>query len=140
MITILIQDPSPISRAGISFLLKGNPEFQIIKVVSTLDLLFKLEKKFRPQVVIMDYKSLVEIKNGFINCKEICMKNTAILLLNISEYENLINEFLELGIVGVLERNISQDHLFEAIEKVSRGEILFSITQMLEANKKKKQY
>ena len=123
MSSILIADHHPITREGISSLLKEKDDLNIIGSVTTGNELFKFLKNQIPDVLIMEI-DLPEI-NGISALRNIKTQypGTKMLIFTCHPEEMYALSAIKAGASGYLSKTVSTDSLQQAIQQVARGGI-----------------
>ncbi len=123
MRTILIADHHPITRKGISSLLKDHPEFNITGYVNSANEMFKFLRHHIPDVLIMEL-DLPQI-NG-INALRIIKREhpgIKILVFTCHPEEMYALSAIKAGAAGYVPKTTEVDVLEAAIRQVARGGI-----------------
>lgn len=141
-ITLAIVDDHQIVIDGLKSLLHGHEKFQVL--IETTDPL-KMEAMMRSQPVnILLTDIMMPGMNGAELAKVVHKQfpKTRILALSMSGQGDLVNEMIaESDIAGYVLKNIGQQELTKALDKISGGGIYFSdevLTEMLKSSDKKK--
>ncbi|CAN5136753.1 response regulator transcription factor RqpR [soil metagenome] len=123
MSSILIADHHPITREGITSLLRENNDLDIIGSVTSGNDLFKFLKNKVPDVLIMEI-DLPEI-NGIAALRTIKTQYPAIKLLVFTCHpeEMYALSAIKAGASGYLSKTVPTDSLQQAIQQVARGGI-----------------
>ncbi len=123
MSSILIADHHPITREGISSLLKENDDLNIIGSVTSGTDLFKFLKNTIPDVLVMEI-DLPEI-NGISALRTIKTQypGTKMLIFTCHPEEMYALSAIKAGASGYLSKTVSTISLQQAIQQVARGGI-----------------
>ena len=123
MSSILIADHHPITREGITSLLKENDDLNIIGSVTSGTDLFKFLKNTIPDVLVMEI-DLPEI-NGISSLRTIKTQypGTKMLVFTCHPEEMYALSAIKAGASGYLSKTVSTDSLQQAIQQVARGGI-----------------
>lgn len=128
MSSILIADHHPITREGITSLLKENDDLNVIGSVSSGAELFKFLKNTIPDVLIMEI-DLPEI-NGISALRTIKTQYPGIKMLVFTCHpeEMYALSAIKAGASGYLSKTVSTNNLQQAIQQVARGGIYLNKT------------
>src|SRR5690606_1798797 len=123
MSSILIADHHPITREGITSLLKENDDLNIIGCVTSGTDLFKFLKNTIPDVLVMEI-DLPEI-NGISSLRTIKTQypGTKMLVFTCHPEEMYALSAIKAGASGYLSKTVSTESLQQAIQQVARGGI-----------------
>ncbi len=123
MSTVLIADHHPITKEGITALLRSNENLQVIGNVTSGNELFKFLKHQIPDVLVMEI-DLPQI-NGITALRNI--KNeypgTKMLVFSCHPEEMYALSAIKAGASGYVSKTVSTEHLQQAIQQVARGGI-----------------
>ena len=117
MLKIILADSQAIFRAGAAKVLAVEDDFRIVAQCENSDRMLTALESFRANVLIfstamrVDIRKLVELA-----------KNTKTRLVLVIESGDNSAQYIQLGIAGVVFRNVSGASLVECVRKVSRGE------------------
>lgn len=122
MINILIVDDHPIVAEGLQKLISDKGiDAKCFVAFSVADCMRQLPL-VRPNLVLLDY-SLPD-GNGIDLCKQILDFDAKIKVLGISSFreQSIVNKLIELGAMGYVLKNASDDEIHTAITSVLKGE------------------
>jgi len=117
MLKIILADSQAIFRAGAAKVLAVEDDFRIVAQCENTERMLASVESFRANVLIfstamhVDIRQLVELAKG-----------TKTRLIIVIESADNSAQYLQLGISGVVFRNVSGTALVECVRKVSRGE------------------
>ncbi|WP_050615623.1 response regulator [Bacillus testis] len=122
MIRILIADDHPIVRRGLVAFLRTIEEFEIAAEAENGQAAVEMEKRFAPDVVVMDVN--MPVQNGIEATEEIMRRNpqAKILMLTSFSEENLVIPALEAGASGYLLKENDPQIIADAIIALAKGE------------------
>ncbi len=128
MSSILIADHHPITREGITSLLKENNDLNVIGSVTSGTDLFKFLKNTIPDVLVMEI-DLPEI-NGISALRTIKTQypGTKMLVFTCHPEEMYALSAIKAGASGYLSKTVSTNSLQQAIQQVARGGIYLNKT------------
>jgi len=142
---IMIVDDHVLIRKGIRLLLEEFPDVEVVAEASDGSEAITLAIKHRPDIVLMDL-SMPDGLDGFTASKTILteVKNTKIILLTMHDEEIYVREALENQLHGYLLKNSEANELYEAMQRVMKGEMFYrtkipetQLKKLMEGRKKK---
>ncbi len=117
MLKIILADSQAIFRAGAAKVLAVEDDFRIVAQCENTDRMMVALESFRANVLIFSTAMRVDIRLLVEAAKKI--KTRLIIVIESSDNSA---QYLQLGISGVVFRNVSGASLVECVRKVSRGE------------------
>lgn len=117
MLKIILADSQAIFRAGAAKVLAVEDDFRIVAQCENTDRMMVALESFRANVLIFSTAMRVDIRQLVEAAKKI--KTRLIIVIESSDNSA---QYLQLGIAGVVFRNVSGASLVECVRKVSRGE------------------
>ncbi|HEU5232297.1 MAG TPA: response regulator transcription factor [Terriglobales bacterium] len=117
MLKIILADSQAIFRAGAAKVLAVEDDFRIVAQCENTDRMMVALESFRANVLIFSTAMRVDIRQLVEAAKKIKTR----LIIVIESADNSA-QYLQLGISGVVFRNVSGASLVECVRKVSRGE------------------
>ena len=134
---IILVDDHQMLIDGLSAILAANNDIEIVKTYTNGNLLLEEINELNPEIVLTDI-SMPEI-DGYELTKKIKKLNPAISVIALSMSGNIadINKMLDVGISGYVLKNVGNQELIEAIQKVAQGKMHFSddVTEEMVKNK-----
>ncbi len=125
MIRIILADDHTIITDGISDLLSGEDDIEIVAVChngqEVLDTLIKSD----PDILLLDID--MPVMNGF-ECAEAVLKmdsRVKIAMLTMHEEKALIKRFIEIGVKGYFLKTMGKEELLRALRRIDQGEDYF---------------
>jgi len=117
-ITIIVADDHPFFREGLIKVLEFEKRFTVLEEAKNGEELISKVKHLKPDLAIVDVT--MPIKNGIEATREIKDMGlaTEVIALSMHNDEKLILQMLQAGAMGFLEKNISKEELYRAIETV----------------------
>lgn len=117
-ITIIVADDHPFFREGLIKVLEFNKRFIVLEESKNGEELISKVKLLKPDLAIADVT--MPIKNGIEATREIKDMGlaTEVIALSMHNDEKLVLQMLQAGAMGFLEKNISKEELYRAIETV----------------------
>ena len=125
MIRVLVVDDHLIVRAGIKTLLKRKKRIQIIGEASSVRDAISQAHHLRPDVVLMDVR--LPDGTGMEACREIkyeCQDVQVLFLSSFTDEDVLVSALLAGG-AGFLPKDLDEEPLLRAIERVATGDSIF---------------
>jgi DNA-binding NarL/FixJ family response regulator len=126
MIQILVADDHEVVRQGIRSLLEAHPDWNVCcEAVTGREAVAKATED-RPDVVILDV-SMPEM-NGLEAARQIrrAVPTAKILVLTVHEIDQLVQDFIDVGVHGFLLKADTGRMLVDAVKAVLRGERFFT--------------
>src|SRR5262245_39609004 len=117
MLKIILADNQAIFRAGAAKVLAVEDDFRIVAQCETADRMFVAIENFRAAVLVFSSALRADFPKLFEQTKR--LKTRLVIVLESNENAA---QYLQMGIAGVVYRNISGTSLVECVRKVSRGE------------------
>ncbi|MBC3808528.1 response regulator transcription factor [Undibacterium seohonense] len=120
-IKILLVDDHTLFRSGIRLILQRNPEFEIVGEASDGLEGVKRAKQLKPDVVLMDLNmpGLSGLEAMQLIVED--LRETAVLMLTVSEEAEDLTAALKSGARGYLLKNIDADYLNQSIKRAAAG-------------------
>jgi DNA-binding NarL/FixJ family response regulator len=127
-IRILIADDHPLVRTGLSTILSGVPDFEVVGMAIDGREAIDLAAALQPDVVVMDLQ--MPGVSGVTATREILAANSAtrILVLTLFADEDSVMLALRAGARGYLLKDADEAELIAAVQAVARGSGIFSPT------------
>lgn len=119
-IKIIIADGNFLVRKGMEALLADNEDLQLIAEAQDFQELLEKTKLFRPQVLIIDYSSMIlkmEHLDQFIR-----VNHLNVLAITPQQAKDTTIKALGSGILSYLLKDCGEEEIMEAIYKTSKGE------------------
>lgn len=123
MIRLLICDDHAVVRSGLTMLLHGRYDIEVVGEASEGDEAISLAKSVHPSVVLMDL-SMPHGKDGMTASAELkkLMPEVNILILTMHDDEQYLFEAIKVGASGYILKNAPHDELVAAIQAVASGD------------------
>jgi DNA-binding NarL/FixJ family response regulator len=121
-IRILLIDDHPVVREGLSGMLAGQPDFEVVGQGSDGSQGVSMNAELRPDVILMDLR--MPGMDGVTAIREIkaAMPETNILVLTTYDSDVDIVRAVEAGATGYLLKDTPREDLFRAVRAASKGE------------------
>jgi DNA-binding NarL/FixJ family response regulator len=135
IISVLLADDHPVTRAGIRAILDWTPDIQVVGEAKDGIEAQELVAKLHPRILLLDLQMPgprpAEIEKWVrANCPE-----TITLVLTGHDRDAYLASMIEAGISGFITKGTPADRLVEAIRRAARGEVLFNGEQLARARR-----
>ncbi len=127
-IRILIADDHPVVREGLSGMLAGQPDFEVVGVAVDGDKALELYVKLSPDVTLMDLQMPGLDGVGAIEAIKGKDESAHILVLTTFDTNSDILRAIEAGATGYLLKDTPREELFRAIRATTMGESVLAPT------------
>lgn len=121
-IRILIADDHPVVREGLSGMLAGQPDFEVIGLAADGDTAVKLHGSLAPDVTLMDLRMPGLDGVGAIKAILAQQPSSRIIVLTTYDSDADILRAIEAGATGYLLKDTPREELFRAIRAAARGD------------------
>lgn len=121
-IRILIADDHPVVREGLSGMLAGQPDFEVIGLAADGDSAVKLHGSLAPDVTLMDLRMPGLDGVGAIKAILAQQPSSRIIVLTTYDSDADILRAIEAGATGYLLKDTPREELFRAIRAAARGD------------------
>jgi DNA-binding NarL/FixJ family response regulator len=120
MIRVLVVDDHPVLRAGLEAVLRTEPGFRCVGGAADGESMWRLLRRTRPEVVVLDHR--LGDEDGVELCRALRAEPVppAVLLYTADPTSELRAEALAAGAVGIVDKAVSVDVLFDAIRVAGR--------------------
>lgn len=120
-ITILIADDHKLIRETWTYILNGDPRFQVVAECGDSEQAVELTKQKRPHIVLMDIN--MTPFNGFEATEKIRRVSPGSKIIGVSMHSQpaYAKKMLQVGARGYVTKNSSKEEMFTAIIEVFRG-------------------
>lgn len=121
IIKVLIVDDQQLIIDGLSALISGEPEIEIVGGCNDPFMLLNVVEKLHPSIILMDLN--MPGKDGIECIKDLIEVYPEQKILMLTGYDDiaLIREALKLGATGYVLKNIGKEELIKAIKSVAAG-------------------
>ena len=121
-IRILIADDHPVVREGLSGMLSGQPDFEVIGLAADGDTAVKLHGSLAPDVTLMDLRMPGLDGVGAIKAILAQQPSSRIIVLTTYDSDADILRAIEAGATGYLLKDAPREELFRGIRAAARGD------------------
>ena len=120
-IKIIIVDDHTVVLDGLKKLIETNKDFEVVATAQDGKKAIEMVNLFNPDILIMDLD--MPVMNGIEATEKISNQfpDTKILILTMHHEKAVVSKLISSGASGFLLKNVGQDELNEAIEKVLSG-------------------
>ncbi len=125
VITVACVDDHPLLLDGICSLFSGDARFSVVARGTSVAAADEIMDKFKPEVLLLD---LLMPGDTAISISEIASRSgeTKIIIYTARDETDVALRCLKAGVRGFVVKDSLADELFEAVERVSDGEIYIS--------------
>ena len=125
-ISVLLADDHNVVRQGLRALLSAEADIQIVGEAANGWQAVRLAKEARPQVVVMDL-AMPQL-NGLEATRQILreLPETKVLVLSSYTQDDYVEQMVQAGVAGYLNKQTAAQDLLRAIREVDRGNAYFS--------------
>jgi DNA-binding NarL/FixJ family response regulator len=121
-IRILITDDHPVVREGLSGMLAGQSDFEVIGLAADGDTAVKMHDSLAPDVTLMDLRMPGLDGVGAIKAIKAQQPSARIIVLTTYDSDADILPAIEAGATGYLLKDAPREELFRAIRAAARGD------------------
>lgn len=121
-IRILITDDHPVVREGLSGMLAGQSDFEVIGLAADGDTAVKMHGSLAPDVTLMDLRMPGLDGVGAIEAIKAQQPSSRIIVLTTYDSDADILRAIEAGATGYLLKDAPREELFRAIRAAARGD------------------
>ena len=123
---VLIADDHPLFRHGVSTLLAGSPDFEVIGEAKAGDEVIALAESLQPDVILMDIQ--MPGVNGIEATRHIIRTSPHIRILIVTMFEDDASVFsaMRAGARGYILKDSTKEDILRAVQVVGSGEAIFS--------------
>ena len=121
-IRILITDDHPVVREGLSGMLAGQSDFEVIGLAADGDTAVKMHGSLAPDVTLMDLQMPGLDGVGAIKAIKAQQPSSRIIVLTTYNSDADILRAIEAGATGYLLKDAPREELFRAIRAAARGD------------------
>ena len=121
-IRILITDDHPVVREGLSGMLAGQADFEVIGLAADGETAVKMHGSLAPDVTLMDLRMTGLDGVGAIKAIKAQQPSSRIIVLTTYDSDADILRAIEAGATGYLLKDAPREELFRAIRAAAKGE------------------
>jgi len=133
MITIILADDHPTTRAGLHTILEAVSDIQIVGEAQDGFEAMKLVERFQPKILLLDLKMPGPRPAEIEKWVRTNYPNTITLILTGHDRDYYLSSMMKAGVAGYLNKNEPSERLIEAIHKAANGEKVFTTEQYIRA-------
>ena len=121
MITLVIYEDNPQLREGLTLLLEGEPEFQVLGAFRDASNILQECKSLRPEIILMDID--MPFVNGLEGLKKIRSVDPGVKILMLTVFDDNKNVFqaISYGANGYILKKTPPEKLIEYIKEAQTG-------------------
>ena len=123
LIRVIILDNHVLVRAGIRRLIEASPEIRVVGEAGSLSAGLQFISDLKPDIVLLEMNLEVQTITEIISRINKVSSKSRIILVTGTNNPVTIQQAVENGVVGVVLKTQSPEHLTKAIEKVNSGEV-----------------
>lgn len=127
-IRILITDDHPVVREGLSGMLAGQSDFEVIGMAADGDTAIKMHGSLAPDVTLMDLRMPGLDGVGAIKAIKAQQPSSRIIVLTTYDSDADILRAIEAGATSYLLKDAPREELFRAIRAAARGDSVLAPT------------
>lgn len=126
MIRVLVVDDQPLYREGACAVLAASPELQVVAEAANGQEALVACAQHRPDVILMDLH--MPIMDGVVATRRLRLQHpeARIVVLTVFADDTHVLEALRAGAIGYLLKDVTGEHLREAVSAAARGESLLA--------------
>ena len=128
MTKVLVVDDDPMVRTGLSMILGGAPDLELVGEATNGQEAIDGVRRFSPDVVLMDIR--MPVRDGLSAATEILAAavRPRLIMLTTFDADEMVHRALRAGADGFLLKDTPPERIVESIRAVSRGEPTLSPT------------
>ncbi|WP_395654052.1 response regulator [Phycicoccus elongatus] len=128
MTRVLVVDDDPMVRTGLSMILGGAPDLELVGEATNGQEAIDGVRRFSPDVVLMDIR--MPVRDGLSAATEILAAavRPRLIMLTTFDADEMVHRALRAGADGFLLKDTPPERIVESIRAVSRGEPTLSPT------------
>ena len=128
MTKVLVVDDDPMVRTGLSMILGGAPDLELVGEATNGQEAIDGVRRFSPDVVLMDIR--MPVRDGLSAATEILAAavRPRVIMLTTFDADEMVHRALRAGADGFLLKDTPPERIVESIRAVSRGEPTLSPT------------
>ncbi|QEU95593.1 response regulator transcription factor [Streptomyces kanamyceticus] len=123
---IVIADDHEVVRFGYAGLLATQPDFTVVGTAADGAEAVRVCRELRPDLVLMDVR--MPVMDGIEATGQLADTDTRVLILTTFDLDEHVYDALAAGAAGFLLKDVTAEHLFDAVRVVAAGEGLLAPT------------
>jgi len=135
MITVLIVDDHPPTRAGIRAMIEQAPDIHVVGEADNNDEAQRLLCELRPKIVLLDLIMPDFSPSNFERWARENYPETITLVLTAHDRDAYLASMIDAGAAGYLDKKLRAEQLISAIRHAADGETYFSDEQLIRVQK-----
>jgi len=127
-ISVVVADDHEVVRTGFAGLLKTQPDFTVVGTAANGDQAVRICLEKQPDVVLMDVR--MPVVDGIEATRRLGASgiNSRVLILTTFDLDHYVYDAIRAGASGFLLKDVTAEHLFDAVRVVAAGEALLAPT------------
>ena len=135
IITVLLADDHPTTRAGIRAILQEFPDIEVVGEAGNGDDVIRLVAELCPQVLLLDLQMPGPSPTELERWVRKNYPDTVTLVLTAHDRDVYLTSMMDAGAAGFIAKTEQAEHLILAIRRAASGEILFESEQLARAQR-----
>ena len=135
IITVLLADDHPTTRAGIRAILEKTPDIKVVGEADNGNDVIRLVPELGPQILLLDLQLPGPSPAKLEKWVRENYPETITLILTAHDRDAYLTSMMDAGAAGFLAKTEKSENLIVAIRRAANGEILFASEQLARARR-----
>lgn len=135
IITVLLADDHPTTRAGIRAILEKTPDIKVVGEADNGNDVIRLVPELGPQILLLDLQMPGPSPAKLEKWVRENYPETITLILTAHDRDAYLTSMMDAGAAGFLAKTEKSENLIVAIRRAANGEILFASEQLARARR-----
>lgn len=122
-IKVLVADSPSLFRDGLTSLLSGEPDIELVGAVDSLQLAVDLIRKSKPDIALVGWPASSQNSQRIFAAIQDAKAPTRVMMMTREDAKDDFLEAVRQGCCGIIPKQISRDLLLKSIRKVNAGEL-----------------